>query len=107
MDDLKLFAKHDNLEGLLLQTVKNFRNDKGIKFGLDRCVKTTLETGKLIKCTLIKLENNAAIKGLEQEEVYEYLGASKTNGIQYATLKENIRKECYLRVTVILRAELN
>lgn len=106
MDDPKLFAKHDNLEGLLLQTVKNFRNDKGIKFGLDRCVKT-LETGKLIKSTLIKLENNAAIKGLKQEEVYEYLGASKTNGIQYATLKENIRKECYLRVTVILRAELN
>lgn len=106
MDDPKLFAKHDNLEGLLLQTVKNFRNDKGIKFGLDRCVKT-LETGKLIKSTLIKLENNAAIKGLKQEEVYEYLGASKTNGIQYATLKENIRKECYLRVTVILREELN
>ena len=106
MDDPKLFAKHDNLEGLLLQTVKNFRNDKGIKFGLDRCVKT-LETGKLIKSTLIKLENNAAIKGLKQEEVYEYLGASKTNGIQYATLKENIRKECYLRITVILRAELN
>lgn len=89
----KLFAKHDdNLEGLL-QTVKNFSNDIGIKFGLDKCVKATLEAGGLIKSTLIKLENNT-IKELQQEEVYEYLGVSKTNGVQHATLKKKIRNEC-------------
>ena len=41
LDDLKLFAKgHDNVEGLL-QTVKNFSNDIGMKFGPDKCGKAT------------------------------------------------------------------
>ena len=36
MGDLKLFAYDENLEGLL-QTVKNFSNDIGMKFGLAKC----------------------------------------------------------------------
>ena len=57
MDDTKLFAKdNDNLDGLL-QTVKN-SNNIGIKFGLDKCVKATFERGRLIKLTMIKLEQH-------------------------------------------------
>ena len=57
MDDTKLFAKdNDNLDGRL-QTVKN-SNNIGIKFGLDKCVKATFERGRLIKLTLIKLEQH-------------------------------------------------
>ena len=53
MDDLKLFAKDDdNLEGQL-QTVKNFSDNVGIKFGLAKCAKATYERRRLTKSTLI------------------------------------------------------
>ena len=32
------------------------------------------------------------IKDLEQEEVYKYLGVDESNGIQYAAMKEKIRR---------------
>ena len=53
MDDLKLFAKNDkDLEGLL-STVKQFSNDIGMEFGLDKCAKATFVKGKLIKSSCI------------------------------------------------------
>ena len=43
MDDLKLFTKDDDdLEGLL-QTVKKFRDDIGMTFGLDKCSKSSFK----------------------------------------------------------------
>ena len=47
------------------------------------------------------------IKDLEQEEVYKYLGVDESNGLQYAAMKEKIRKECYWRVRAILKTKLN
>ena len=44
VDDLKLYAKNDKeLEGLLSR-VKQFSDDIGMKFGLDKCAKTTFKT---------------------------------------------------------------
>ena len=44
VDDLKLYAKNDKeLEGLLSR-VKQFSDDIGMKFGLDKCPKTTFKT---------------------------------------------------------------
>ena len=107
MDDLKLFAKDDdNLEGLL-QTVKSFSDDIGMKFGLEKCAKATFIKGKLTNTTSIELENDTTIRELEQEEVYKYLGINESNGIKHATMKEKIRKECYRRVRAILKTELN
>ena len=41
MDDLKLFAQNDqDLEGLL-NTVKEFSNNIGMEFGLDKCAKVS------------------------------------------------------------------
>ena len=107
MDDLKLFAKDDdNLEGLL-QTVKSFSDDIGMKFGLEKCAKATFIKGKLTNTTSIELENDTTIRELEQEEVYKYLGINESNRIKHATMKEKIRKECYRRVRAILKTELN
>ena len=107
MDDLKLFAKDDpKLEGLL-QTVKQFSGDIGMKFGLEKCAKATFFKGSLEKSTSIKLENSTKIKELEQEELYKYLGANESNGIQHVTMKEKIRKEYYRRVRAILKTELD
>lgn len=76
MGDLKLFAYDENLEGLL-QTVKNFSNDIGMKFGLAKCWKATFKKGRLIQSTLIK--NNTMIEELKQGEVYKYHGVKEYN----------------------------
>ena len=49
MDVLKRFAKNDqDLEGLL-NTVKEFSNDIGMEFGLNKCAKASFVRGKLQK----------------------------------------------------------
>ena len=107
MDDLKLFAKDDdNLKGLI-QTVRNFTDDTGMKFALNKCAKVTFESGKLIKSPSIKLDKNTTIKELQQEEVYTYLGVNRSSRIQHATMNEKISEECYQRVRAILKIELN
>ena len=39
--------------------------------------------------------------------MYKYLGVDESNGIQYAPIKEKIRKECCSRVREILKTELS
>ena len=53
------------------------------------------------------LDGSTIIKDLKQEDVYKYLGVDESNGVQYAQIKEKVRKEYYSRAQVILRTELN
>ena len=107
MGDLKLFAKDDlELEGLL-QTVKKSSDTIGMKFELEKYPKANFLKGKLEKSTSIELGNSMKVKELEQEEVCKCIGDNESNGIQHATMKEKIRKECYRRVWATLKTELN
>ena len=45
MDDLNLYAKNDDLEGLL-STLKRFNKDMGIQSHLKKCVKVTSKSLK-------------------------------------------------------------
>ena len=88
--------------GGLLQTVKN-----RYEVGLEKCAKVTFLKWRLEKLTLIELDKNKNIKELEQEEIYKFLGVNETNGIQHTTMKEEIRKECYITVWDIFETEPN
>ena len=109
MDDLKLFAKYDHELEELLQTEKKFSDDVGMKFELEKFAKVNFIKGRFGKSRSIELDNRKKIrKELEQEEeAYKYLGVNESNGIQHATMKEKIRKECYRRVRAVLKTELN
>ena len=107
MDDLKLYGKNDNeLEGSL-KTVKKLSDDIGMEFGLDKCAKATFKKGRLEKSSPIEIDIKTTIRELEQEELYKYLGINEGNGIQHASMKEKIRRECYRRVRAVLKTELN
>ena len=107
MDDLKLFAKSDqDLEGLL-NTVKEFSHDIGIEFGLDKCAKASFVRGKLQKTSSINLDIDTAIRDLDREGTYKYLGVNEGDGINHASLKEKTRKEYYQRIRLVLKTELN
>ena len=105
MDDLKLYSKNDKqLEGLL-NTVKIFSDDIEKQFGLDKCA--SFKKGKLTKITNVKLDDTCVIQELAQEGTYKYLGIDEGNGIKHAAMKEKVRKECYRRIKMILKSELN
>ena len=56
MDDLKLFARNDNeLEGLLA-TAKEFRNDIGMTFDLEKSAKVSFRRGSSQKTTDIEID---------------------------------------------------
>ena len=63
--------------------------------------------GNLTGRTSTELGRNTVIKDLGQEEVYKYLGVDESKRIEYAAMKEKIRKEFYRRVQVILKTEPN
>ena len=60
MDDLKLYAKNDKESEGLLSTVKQFSDDIGMEFGLDKCAKATFIKGKLTRTTAAELDIDTA-----------------------------------------------
>ncbi|XP_031556859.1 uncharacterized protein LOC116293560 [Actinia tenebrosa] len=84
-----------------------FSKDIKKDFGLDKCAKATFKRGKLVKSTNIRLDTNTAIKDLDQERFYKYLGVTERDGIEHSTMKEQIRKDYYRRVRLVLNSELN
>ena len=66
-----------------------------------------IQEGKLTQTADITVDTNTIIKELEQEGTYKYLGINEGDGIQHATMKEQIRKEYYRRVRLVTKSELN
>ena len=73
MDDLKLYASNDNQLHSLLETVRVFSTDVGVKFGLDKCRKSPILKGKCSEIESIQLTSEENIKGLNNVEFYRYL----------------------------------
>ena len=107
MDDLKMYAKNDNQQTGLLCTVKKFRNDFKMKFGLEKCDKASFKGGKMVETSDLQIDADTCIKELDQQGTYKYLGVTKGDGIQHSAMKEKVRKEYCHRVRMILKSELN
>ena len=107
MDDLKAYAMNDEQLKKLLDIIKIFSDDIKMEFGLDKCTKATVIKGKLTKTSNIVLNQDTAIKELDQEGTYKYLGINEGDGIQHSKRKEKIRKEYYRRTRMVLKSELN
>ena len=78
----------------------------GMGFGLEKCAKANFKRGKLASTGNIVINDDTEVQGLDQEEVYKYLGVDESDGIQHSKMKEKIRKEYNRRVRLILRTEL-
>ena len=60
---------------------------------LDKCANVTFRKGKLTPIIAVEFDIDTAIRELYQDETYKYLGIDERNEIQYAKLKEKIRKK--------------
>ena len=80
MNDLMLFASNDDGLEEMLQMVKKFSNDSGMKLNHNKCAKILFEKKKLSFTTNIKLDEVTIMRVLEREG-YNYLGTNEANVI--------------------------
>ena len=73
MDDLKLYAKNEKGLESLVQTVRIFSDDLGMKFGIDKCATLVLKRGKITKFDGISLPDRKVMKALIEGASYKYL----------------------------------
>ena len=64
MDGLKMYSKNDQEEIVQLKIVKQFSDDIGMTFGLEKCAKASFKRGKLVLTGNIEISDDIAIQEL-------------------------------------------
>ena len=77
-----------------------------MEFGLDKCSKATLKTGKLNTTENIQIDLDTIIQELEPEGTYKCLSIHEGDGIPPVKMKEKIRKEYYRRIRLVAKLEM-
>ena len=77
MDDLKLHSKNDQEQVGELKIVKQFSDDIGMEFGLEKCAKASFKKGKLASTGNIIIDEYTDIEELNKEEIYKYLAGCR------------------------------
>ena len=62
MDDLKLYARTESQLDSLIQSVRIFSNDIGMKFAIVKCAVLVLKRGKLAQTEVVKISKYTAQK---------------------------------------------
>ena len=65
MDDLKLYSRSEKGLDSLVQTVRVFREDIGMEFGIEKCATLVMEKGKIVKSVGIELPDGKVFKSLQ------------------------------------------
>ena len=107
VDDLKLCASPIAKMIKLLETVTQFSNDVGMKFGVSKCAYQVMERGKR-KAQNENLEvNGLQIQEIQEGDSYKYLAIDESIGIEGPLNKQRVIKEYKTRVYKIWRSKLN
>ena len=107
MDDLKLYTGTQKQMDALVNTVRIFSEDIKMTFGLDKCAKTTVHRGKMVKGEEVGLPDGDTIKSLNLDEKYKYLGFMESDQISAKTIKDDAAKEYKRRIRSILKTKLH
>ena len=74
MDDLKLHSRIEKGLDSWIQTIRVFKVDIGMEFGIEKYAMFVKEKGKIVKSVGIELPDGQVIKSLQEGESYKYLG---------------------------------
>ena len=107
MDDLKLYAKTEEELDSLVQTVRVFSENIGMKFSIEKCSMLVMKRGKKVKSNGIKLLDDTVMKALRDEEGYKYLGILQADDLQKKEMKIKVFNEYKRRVPKIVKTKLN
>ena len=73
MDDIKLFAKNEELE-TLIHTVRIYSRDIGMEFVKEKCAMCVMKSSKRQLTDGMEPPNKEKRKTLAENETYKYLG---------------------------------
>ena len=77
----------------LVQTVCVFTEDRGMEFGIEKCVMVVMEKGKNVKSVCRELPNGKVMKSLQDGYSYKYLGILEADKFLEEKMKSNVSKE--------------
>ena len=106
MDDIKLYAESDESLQKLTQTVHDYSKDIHMEFGLDKCAKCTIRTGKKVKTEGFQLQDGSTIEDLQEDASYKYLGIEENTNIQHKNMRSKIHTTYIQRLKTICKSEL-
>ena len=107
MDDLKLYSLSEKGLDSLVQTVRVFREDIGMEFGIKKCAMLVMEEEKIVKSVGIEFPDGKVIKSLQKGENCKYLGILEADKFLEEKMKLNIWKEYIRRLRNVLKSKLN
>ena len=76
-------------------------------FGIEKCTKLVMKSGKRHLTDGMELPNQDKIKTLAENETYKYLGILKADTIKQVEMKDKIQKEYLRRTRKLLETKLN
>ena len=106
MADLKMFANNEEIDSLV-QTIRIFSDDIGMKFGLEKCASMTKKRGKRVHSEGIALPDGAQMRALGEEESYRNLDVLESDYVLHEESKVRMRAEYIRRVRKCLKSKLN
>ena len=98
MDDIKVFAKNEKEQKILIDTVRIYSQNRGMEFGIEKCAMLVMKSGKLHMTDEMELPNQDKIRTLAENETYKYLGILEDDTIKQVEMKDKIQEK-YLRRT--------
>ena len=108
VDDLKLYTSNKEKMHRMIHLVKQFSDDIGMEFGIEKCKTIHIQKGKVqSENEGFHLDEHNIIANLSQEENYKYLGFLQLKGIQESELKKMLRENFHQRLTKVLKSHLN
>ena len=107
MDHLKLSSRSEKGLDSLIQAVRDFSEDIGMEFGIEKCAMLVMKKGKIVKSVGIELPDGKVIKSLQEGESYRYLGILEADKFLEEKMKWNVSTEYIRRLRKVLKSKLN
>ena len=98
--------KNEKQLEMLIHAVRIYRQEIGIKFGIEKCAMFVKKSGKRLLTDGMELPSQNKIKTLGEKEIYKHLGILEADTIKQEEMKDKIKKE-YLRRTRKLLSSRN
>ena len=95
MDDIKLFAKHEEELKTQIHTFRICSQDIVMEFGIEKCAMVVMKSGKWQLTDGMELPNQDKIKALTENETYKYLGSFEVDTIEQVEMRVKNPKRIY------------
>ncbi|KAJ8039802.1 Retrovirus-related Pol polyprotein from type-2 retrotransposable element R2DM [Holothuria leucospilota] len=105
MDDLKLYGKNEREIDSMINTVRIFGNDIGMKLGLEKCGRLIIKRGK-VEATQGLLLDIGRIQDVEVHKGYKYVGILQGMENLQEKVKANTIKTHRKRIRQVLKTKL-